>query len=58
MRDDDFLQLCALVALLAVAGLLQMHIIKKHDEMLTRHDEDITFLRLVARETEKRLADD
>ena len=58
MEDRDYLQLCALIALVAIGGILQSRVLKKHSEQLVRHDEEITFLRIVARETEKRLADD
>ena len=57
-QDQEFLTLALLIAGLAVVSILQCRIMRNHAETLIRHDEDITFLRLVACETEKRLADD
>ena len=57
-RDWDFTVLAVLIAGLAAISILQSRVQQQQAEALLRHDEDITFLRLVARETEKRLADD
>lgn len=57
-RDWDFTLLAVLIAALAGISILQSKVLQAQQEAIVRHDEDITFLRLVARETEKRLADD
>ena len=57
MDDADFLLIVAAVALLAIAGIMEARIVKQHDDMLLRHDEDITFLRLVTRGLEEKVAD-
>lgn len=60
MTEDqaDIVILGCCCILLGISGLLQIRMIKRHDEMLERHEGDITFLRVVSREMEKRLADD
>ena len=57
MEDRDYWELAALIALLAVASVLQARIMRQHAEALLRHDEDITFLRLVTRGLEEKVAD-
>lgn len=57
MDETDFHLLCAAIACLAIGGILQSKIARRHDEMLVRHDQDITFLRLVTRGLEEKVAD-
>lgn len=57
-RDRDFFTLAALIAMLAAVTIAQARIMRGHAETLIRHDEDIVFLRLVARGLEEKVADD
>ena len=56
-RDLEFLELCGLIAMLGIASILQVKIMKRQQETLIRHDEDITFLRLVTRGLEEKVAE-
>lgn len=56
-RDREFYSLAALIALLAAVTILHSRIMRSHAETLIRHDEDITFLRLVARGLEEKVAE-
>lgn len=52
------MMLAIMIAMLAAISILHSRALQRQEEAIVRHDEDITFLRVVARETEKRLADD
>ena len=57
MEDRDYLELCALIAVMAIGMILHARVLKNHAETLVRHDEDITFLRLVTRGLEEKVAE-
>ena len=56
-RDWDLAMLAVLIAALAGISVFHTRVLKSFGETLMRHDEDITFLRLVTRGLEEKVAD-
>ena len=57
MDDSDFYWLAGCLFGLAVLGILQTKILKRHDEAIGTLAADVEFLKVVARETEARTND-
>ena len=57
MEDRDFYGIAVLIGMLAMLGILQSKILKRHEEKITGLRDDVDFLKLVARETEARTND-
>jgi hypothetical protein len=57
LTDRDFYGLALTVGMLAVLGILQSRILKRHEARIGVIGADVEFLKVVARETEARTND-
>lgn len=55
--DKDLIFLALLIALLGTGGILQGRVLRSVSDQVRALQDDVAFLRAVARETEKRLAE-